>query len=156
MRKVARPYRSNSTGAAKPSTTQLIPQEISNYKGPIVPCPLFQNSLTLLQVLNSKVTEAQHSLDKMKHKVKDLKEAYEDNKDYKDKVKKYAKKIKKYKGIVSNHPIFAIFPKFRLRLVSSTPLIHHIEGVSSTASRLKFEKNHQKWELETIPETKKV
>jgi len=30
------------------------------------------------------------------------------------------------RGTVSNHPIFAIFSKFRLRLVSSTPKINHI------------------------------
>jgi len=32
-----------------------------------------------------------------------------------------------------------------------SPLMRHIEGTSSTASRLKFEKNHQKRELKTVP-----
>jgi len=31
------------------------------------------------------------------------------------------------------------------------PLIRRIKGISSTASQLKFEKNHRKLELETVP-----
>ncbi len=53
-------------------------------------------------------------------------------------------------------PIFANFPKFRLRLVEKILSICHIDKFFSTASRLKFKKIHQKQDLATTPKKFKL